>query len=225
MMALRREVARLDGEKAQLIAAGAQTRGRIAEIELQILQIDQELRTEIVRELRDIQAREAELVERKVAAEDQLKRVDIRAPQAGIVHQLAVHTVGGVVSPGEALMVIVPQEEKLVIEARLAPNDIDQARAATRASVRFPAFNQRTTPEIEGRVAKISAELVHERETGQAYFLTRVELTEEQLKRLEGLRLVPGMPAEVLIKTGDRTALSYLWKPVEDQFAKAFRER
>jgi len=105
------------------------------------VQIDQELRTEIVKELREIQAREAELVERKVAAEDQLRRVDIRAPQDGVVHQLAVHTVGGVINPGEPVMIIVPQTEKLVIEARVAPQDIDQARSSRSAAVRFPAFN------------------------------------------------------------------------------------
>lgn len=225
MMSLRRETARLDGEKAQLQAAAAQGKGRIAEIEVQLVQIDQELRTEIVKELREIQAREAELVERKVAAEDQLRRVDIRAPQDGVVHQLAVHTVGGVINPGEPVMIIVPQTEKLVIEARVAPQDIDQARSSRSAAVRFPAFNQRTTPEVDGVVTRISPEVITEQQSGISYYLARVELPEDQMKRLDGLTLVPGMPAEVQIRTGDRTALSYLWKPVADQFAKAFRER
>lgn len=225
MMAMRREVARLDGEQAQLQAQAAQSKGRIAEIELQILQIDQELKTEIVKELREIQAKEAEFVERRVAAEDQLKRVEIRAPQAGLVHQLAVHTLGGVVNPGEPLMIIVPQGEKLVIEARVAPQDIDEARASKHATVRFPAFNQRTTPEIQGNVARISPEVTTEQQTGQSYFTARIELADDQMARLDGLKLVPGMPAEVQIKTEDRTALSYLWKPVADQFSKAFRER
>lgn len=225
MMAMRREVARLDGEGAQLQAQAAQSKGRIAEIELQILQIDQELKSEIAKELREIQAKEAELVERRVAAEDQLKRVEIRAPQAGLVHQLAVHTVGGVVNPGEPIMILVPQGEKLVIEARLAPQDIDQARASRTASVRFPAFNQRTTPEVQGTVARISPEVTTVQQTGQSYFTARIELADDQIARLDGLKLVPGMPAEVQIRTEDRTVLSYLWKPVADQFSKAFRER
>ena len=225
MMSMRREVARLDGEKAQLQAAAAQSRGRITEIELQILQLEQEFKTEIVKELRDIQAREAELMERRVAAEDQLRRVELRAPQAGIVHQLAVHTVGGIVGPGEQLMLLVPQGEKLVIDARIAPQDIDQARSSRSAIVRFPAFNQRTTPELQGRVSSISPEVVSEPNTGQSYFTARIEIDDDELQRLDGLNLVPGMPADVQIRTGDRTVLSYLWKPISDQLSNAFRER
>ncbi len=222
---LKREAARLEGERAQLRAAGAQAKGKIAEIELQLLQIDQELRTDIVKELREIQGKEAELEERLVAAEDQLKRVDIRAPQSGVVHQLAVHTIGGVINPGEPLMLIVPGDDKLVIEAKVAPHDIDQVRSSKTVNLRFPAFNQRTTPEIKGILTRVAADLTREPQTGVSFYVARIEIPDEELQRLEGLTLVPGMPTEAYIKTIDRTALTYLLKPIEDQLAKAFKER
>lgn len=225
MMSMRREVARLDGEVAHLKAQAAQLRGKISEIRLQILQIDQELRTEIVKELRDIQAKEGELIERKTAAEDQLRRVDIRAPQDGIVHQMSVTTIGGTLNPGEPILQIVPQNERLVIDARIAPQDIDQARASRAALIRFPAFNQRTTPEVSGRVVRLSPEVITEQPSGQMHYLARIEIDDDQMARLGGLKLLPGMPVEVQIRTGDRTAFTYLMKPLTDQFAKAFRER
>jgi len=223
--ASRREATRLDGERAHLIAAAAQAKGRIAEIELQIIQLDQDLRTEVIKEMREIQAKEAELNERRVAAEDQLRRVDLRAPQTGVVHQLSVHTVGGVIGAGEAIMLIVPSGEELVIEAKIAPQDIDQVRVGQPAFVRFPAFNQRTTPEFGGIVARVSADLTREPQTNQAYYLARITLPEAEMKRLGELMLLPGMPAEVQIRTTERTALSYLLKPLTDQIARAFRER
>ena len=132
--AIQREAARLDGERAMLIAEVARAKGRIAETELQIIQLDQDLKAEVSEEICDIQAKEAELRERRVAAEDQLKRVDIRAPQSGTVHQLAVHTVGGVIAAGEPIMLIVPSGDTLVIEAMIAPQDIDHVRHANRRS-------------------------------------------------------------------------------------------
>src|SRR5262245_43195466 len=126
--ATQREATRLDGELAQLISAAARAKGKIAETELQIIQLDQDLKSEVIKDMREIQAKEAELNERRVAAEDQLKRVDIRAPQTGIVHQLSVHTIGGVITAGEPIMLIVPSEDALVIEAKIAPQDIDQVR-------------------------------------------------------------------------------------------------
>jgi HlyD family secretion protein len=225
MVALRREAARLEGERAQLQASAAQSKGKIAEIELHMLQREQELKTEIVKELREGQSKMTELTERAVAAEDQLKRIEIRAPQAGYVHQLAVHTVGGVINPSEPLMLIVPGGDKLVVEAKIDPLNIEQVRLGAGATVRFSAFNSRTTPEIFGTVSRIAADLTHEERTGLSYFLVRVAITDEELAKLGDGKLIPGMPADVQIKTEDRTALSYLWKPIEDQFSKAFRER
>ena len=223
--ATQREAARLEGERAQLIAAAAQAKGKIAETELQVIQLEQDLRTEVIRDMRDIQAKEAELSERRVAAEDQLKRIDIRAPQTGVVHQLAVHTVGGVVNAGEPIMLIVPGGDPLVVEAKVAPRDIDQVKLSQPAFVRFPAFNQRTTPEFNGVVSRISADLSREPQTNQAYYVAHIALPDKEMERLDQLKLIPGMPAEVHIKTTDRTALSYLVKPFTDQVARAFKER
>lgn len=225
MMALRREAARLDGERAQLKASAGQTRGRIAEIEVQRLTIDSEAQGKAVEELRETEGKIVELSERRTAAEDQLRRIDIRSPSDGLVHQMSVFTVGGVITNTEPLMLIVPEADDLVVEARIAPADIDQARSHDTAHVRFPAFNQRTTPMIDGRVTRIAADLTKEPQTGVMYFLARIEFTPQQLSRLEGLKLTPGMPAEVQIKTEPRTALTYLVKPIEDQIAKAFKER
>ena len=167
--ALERDAARLEGERGQLIASTAQAKGKISEIELQILQIDQDLRSEVAKDLREVQGKIAELVERKVAAEDQLKRIDIRAPQNGMVHQSTVHTVGGVITPGEAIMLIVPEADALTVEAKLAPQDIDQVRVGQTAALRFSAFNQRTTPELAGVVSRVSADLTTDQRTGAAY--------------------------------------------------------
>src|SRR3954451_9165858 len=223
--ALERDAARLEGERGSLVSSIAQTKGKISETELQILQIDQDLRTEVGKELAEIRGKVSELVERKVAAEDQLKRVDIRAPQDGFVHQLAVHTVGGVVTPGEAIMMIVPRADLLTVEARIAPPDIDQVRVGQHAVLRFSAFNQRTTPELNGEVRVVSADVTQDQKTGVMYYTVRVALNEGEISRLEGLRLVPGMPVEAFIQTGSRTVISYLTKPLTDQVARAWRER
>ena len=201
------------------------SQSKITETELQIIQVDHDMRTEVMKELREIQAKNAELMERRVAAEDQLKRVDIRAPQSGVVHQLAVHTIGGVINPAEPIMLIVPERDALVIEAKIAPQDIDHVRPGQQAFIRFTAFNQRTTPEFRGEVMRVAADVTKEAQTNQAYFLSRIALSEPELKRLGHLNLVPGMPAEVYIKTTERTAISYLLKPLSDQVAKAFTER
>ncbi len=222
--ALQREATRIGGERAQLIASTAQARAKIAETRLQIIQLDQDLKTEVMKDLRDTQAKVAELLERRVAAEDQLKRVDIRSPQSGIVHQLSVHTVGGVVIQSEPIMLIVPEGEALVIEAKIAPQDIDHVQMGQAAFVRFTAFSQRTTPEFNGAVIRLAADLTKEPQTGQVYFIARIGLPESELKRLGKLKLVPGMPAEVYIRTTERTALSYLIKPLRDQITRAFTE-
>jgi HlyD family secretion protein len=222
---VRREVARLDGEKSQLIASIAQVRGKIAETELQLLQLDQDLRTEVVKELREVQAKESEFVERRAAAEDQLKRIEIRSPQSGIVHQLAVHTVGGVITASEPVMLIVPRGDRLVLEAKIAPRDIEQVHVGQIAFVRLTAFNQRTTPELEAKVDRVSADLTKDAQTGATYYVARLALAETSLRQLGSSHLIPGMPAEVQIKTSERTALSYLVKPLQDQIAKAFKER
>jgi HlyD family secretion protein len=222
---LEREAARLKGELAQSMASSAQVRGKISEIELQIIQIDQELSSEVAKELREIDGKIGEFIERKVTAEDQLKRVDIRAPQNGLVHQLSVHTVGGVVTPAEPVMLIVPEADLLIVEAKISPQDIDQLYLGQPASLRFSSFNQRTTPEIQGAISRISADVTSDQRTGQNFYTARVSITHEELARLGNVKLLPGMPAEIFARTYDRSVLSYFIKPLSDQIVRAFRER
>jgi HlyD family secretion protein len=222
--ALKREETRLRGERGQLISNIAQAKGRISETELQIIQIDQDLRSEVSKELREVQAKAAELVERKVSAEDQLKRIDIRSPQDGVVHQSIVHTVGGVINAGEPLMLVVPEADELSIEVKVSPQDIDQLQPGLDTVLRLSAFNQRTTPELKGKVSLIAADLVTDQRSGVQYYPVRVAFADGERNKLGALKLVPGMPVEGLIQTGYRTVFSYLTKPVADNMAKAFRE-
>ncbi len=221
---LKREETRLRGERGQLISSIAQAKGRISETSLQILQIDQDLRSEVSKELREVQAKISEFVERRTTAEDQLKRIDIRAPQDGVVHQSIVHTVGGVINAGEALMLVVPEADELSIEVKVLPQDIDQLRPGLDTVLRLSAFNQRTTPELKGKVSMIAADLVTDQRSGVQYYPVRVAFADGERERLGNLKLVPGMPVEGLIQTGYRTVFSYLTKPVADNMAKAFRE-
>lgn len=225
MMALRREAARLEGERALMQASIGQSKGRIAEIELQKLGIESEAKSEILREIRDTQGTLAELAERRTAAEDQLRRVDLKSPVNGIVHQLSTFTIGGVISNAEQIMLIVPEGDRLLIEAKIGPQDIDQVRGHKKAIVRLTAFNQRTTPTVNGNVVDVSADTSTEPITGHVHFIARIEIPDSELERLKGLQLRPGMPAEIHIETDARTALSYLIKPFEEQFARAFKER
>jgi HlyD family secretion protein len=222
ILAAQRDLTRLKGEWGALVAQTARAHGQISEMELQILSLDQNMQTEATKELREMEARLAELAERRVAAEDQLRRVVLRAPQAGVVHELAAHTVGGVIGAGETVMMIVPNQEDLGVEVRIATSDIDQVHIGQVATLRFPAFNQRTTPEIKGVVTRVGADLTKETQTNTVFYVVRIRPNETEVHRL---RLVPGMPVEAFISTGDRTALSYIIKPVTDQFARAFRER
>jgi HlyD family secretion protein len=222
--ALKRDAARLDGERGQLIAAKASAGGKIAEVELQIIQVDEDARSEVAEELSNVRAKIAELSERKIAAEDQLRRIDIRAPRAGRVHQLAVHTIGQVISPAETLMLIVPDTDALSVEARVSPKDIDQLRPNQPVALRFSAFNQGTTPEINGTVSWVSADVTEDEQTRTFYYTLRIAVPDEELARLSDLKVVPGMPVEAFVQTGTRTALSYFVKPLTDQVRRTFRE-
>lgn len=222
---LQREEARIAGEHANLVATIARTRARVAETRLQLIQLDQDHRTEVMKDLRDAQGKIAELVERRVAAEDMMKRVEIRAPRDGVVHQLGVHTVGGVVGPGEQIMQVVPEGENLFIDARVSPRDIDQIHVGQPTVIRFPAFNQRTTPEFAGSITYVAADLGRDQQTGETFFVVRVALAPGELDRQGSLKLLPGMSAEIYARTLDRTALSYAIKPLTDQIARAFTER
>jgi HlyD family secretion protein len=221
---LEREAARLDGERGQVAAAIAEAKSKISEAELQAVRIDQDFRTEVMKDLREAQDKQAELVEKTVAAQDLLKRVELRAPTGGIVHQLAVHTVGGVIAPGEVVMEIVPKSDELQIEAMLPPQEIDHVHRKQQAYIRFSAFNQRTTPQLEGIVSYVSADIAQDRRSNSnpAHYTVRVTLSSGERRRLKGLQLVSGMPVEVFLQTGSRTMMSYLLKPITDQLLRTF---
>jgi HlyD family secretion protein len=222
---LQRETARIEGERGQLISSIAETKSKIGEAQLQIVRIDQDFRTDVVKELGETRGKEAELVERGVAARDQLDRIEIRAPTSGVINQLSIHTIGGVIRAGDTIMEIVPDTDDLQIEARMQPSDIDQVRPGQQAFVRFSAFNQRLTPQLIGAVSYVSADTNRDQQTNAPYFTVRIALSEDELRRLGGLQLVPGMPAEVFMQTGSRTMMSYLLKPITDQLHRAFIER
>ncbi|MGF6402082.1 HlyD family type I secretion membrane fusion protein [Pseudomonas frederiksbergensis] len=222
--ALARGIARLRGERGQLMASIAEARGKIAETELQRLQVDQTFRSEVSEELRDLLARQGELIEREISANDQLKRIDIISPIAGRVQQLAVHTVGGVISPAEGLMQIVPADDELLVEAKISAQDIDQVSLGQDATLRLSAFNRSITPELSGTVVRLSADLIQDERTGVGFYRAGIRIPQSELTKLQGLALVPGMPVESMIKTGSRSVISYLLKPISDHAQRAFRE-
>ncbi|MCK1425362.1 HlyD family type I secretion periplasmic adaptor subunit [Bradyrhizobium sp. 180] len=222
---LERDSARLNGERAQYIASRAQAKGKITETELQIIQIDKDVVSEVSKDLRETNDKIGELIERKVAAEDQLRRIDIRAPQDGMVLQSTVHTVGGVVTAGDALMLIVPQADDLQVEAKVNPVDIDKLQIGQKTLLRLSAFNQRTTPELNGVVSRVSPDVTSDQRTGQSYYTIRVSMPAQEIARLGDVKMIPGMPVEAFVQTGDRTMLSYLMKPLHDQLMRAFREK
>lgn len=234
ILAEQRQLASLEGEYGRLEAQVAQTKGKITEIDLQIIQAEDEENKRVTSEIRETERRIEELKERKTAAEDKLKRIEIRAPRNGFVHELQVHTIGAVIRTGEVVLTIIPKEDKLVVEARVRPIDIDQISIGQKALVRFPNFNRRTTPELWGQIVRIGADVAKDNiqninapDTAkkEAFYPVRIVVSEEETRRLEGLKLLPGMPAETFIQTEERSAMSYLLKPMTDQLARAFREK
>jgi HlyD family secretion protein len=221
---LDRGVARLRGERGQLVASIASTKARISEIELQLLQIDQQMRAEAAAEQRDVENKLSDLAEQEVKALDELSRTEIRAPISGAVHTLAVHTIGGVVKPAEVLMEIVPESPKLSIEAQIAPQNIDQLNIGQEATIRLAAFNRNTTPELTGTLNRISADLETDERSRSSFYRVSLSVSPKEMNRLSDLKLLPGMPAEIFISTGMRTPASYFFKPIQDHTQRVFRE-
>ena len=220
-----RDRIRLHGELGELDSATARARTRSSELRLEILAIDEAARTEAQRELSLVEARMQELKERSSAMRDRLSRTDIRAPIAGTVNEMNIHTVGGIIGPAEVLATIVPTNAKLKIEIRLSPVNIEQVATNSPARMRFSAFNQRTTPELLGTVTYVSPATSVDRGTGAQYYLGHVEILAGELAKLGDSPILPGMPVEVYVQTEERTVASYLARPIVDQFNRAFRER
>ena len=224
MRALQLDQSRLRGDRGRLSATIAEIQGRVSETQLQIIQIGEDMRKEVNEDLRDSEGREVELAERKLVALEQLRRTAIRAPQAGVVQELSVHTVGGVIAPGETIMLIVPEADELAIDARISPVNIDDVEAGQPVLVRFSAFDMNTTPICPGSVHRISADQIRDPNTQLSFFVARIAVTEEKSCLPDLQRLKPGMPAEVHIQTGERSVLSYFMKPLTDQMNRAFRQ-
>lgn len=214
------------GQQGQLVASSAESESVISEAKLEIERLKQQAREDAIKESQDLEVQISGIIERRTAALDALRRSEIRAPEDGIVLGLAVHTVGGVITPGTPVMDIVPQSDQLLVAARIAPRDVDKVKPGQEAVIRFPAFNARVTPEAMGSVRQVSADNFIDKATGAAYFLVLIDLPpqEELDKVLRGQILQPGMPAESFIRTGARPAISYLLKPLTDAFSRSLRE-
>lgn len=221
---LERTAVELDGASAAHSANIAQTRSRISEIRQQAIQLDQEARSQAGTELAEVITALNDQQVRKVSTGDTFDRSVIRAPHDGIVDKLAFSTIGGVVPPAETIMEIVPDSDDMIVEARITPADVDQLSIGQPANLRFSAFNLQTTPELSGRLTHVSAEAATDERQGYTYYSVKLEVDENELKRLGSLKLVPGMPVEAFIQTGERSFLSYITKPLRDQFNRAFRE-
>ncbi len=219
---LKRDVARISGERGALTAEIAQAQGKIAETKLQIIQIDTDMRSDVGRQLAEIRGKTSDVIGRRTTAQDQMLHLDIRAPQDGVVHELAVHARGAVISPGEQVMAIVPDKDRLVAEVHVAAQDIDKVAVEQATVLRFPNFNQRTTPEVAARVSRIAADSVSDARAAPYY---TVQIALPASLALGGATLKPGMPVDAFIETSERTMLSYLMKPLSDQMSRAFREK
>ncbi len=225
LLALQRAAATLEGEQAQFGSEIARAEQRIGEARIRILNLRKTFKEEVSKELREVQARLGEVRDRLTAQQDVLQRIEIVAPLDGIVVGLRHHTLGGVVNPGAAILDIVPTDDILVVEAKLRPDDIDSVHIGLSAQVRLIAYRQRTTPYVGGKLVRVSADLLVDEATGIPYFEARVEIDRDQLASLTDVTLYPGMPVEVLIETGNRTAMDYLLSPITGGFHKAFREQ
>jgi HlyD family secretion protein/epimerase transport system membrane fusion protein len=224
LLRLKREEAKLQGERGDHLSLIAKVGQQIGATELEISDLKNKMLNQVVSDMRNTQAELVDVSERLKAAEDIFLRTDIRAPQAGVVMGLNVHTETGVIAPGQRLLDIVPEDDTLVIEAQVSPNDIDVVYAGLPSQVRLTAFKQRNTPMLAGELTRVSADSFTDERSGASYFLARVTIDAAELKKLDGRELYPGMGAEVMIKTGKRTTMDYILAPLTDSLRRAFRE-
>ena len=223
--ALNKDLASARGQLGQVVAAIAQSDAAAAERALQIEQIRDEFLTGALAELQETRGLIAEASQRRVAERDRLQRTEIRAPQTGVVHESILHTVGGVVAPGETLMLIIPTDEPLLVNVRVDPIDIDKVYVGQEVVLRLPGLNPRTTPELFASVTRVAPDATIDTATGQHYYAARISISEEELSRLpDGVQLVPGMPVEAYMQIDERTVLSYLINPFAEQIRRALRE-
>ncbi len=224
ILSLEREAANLGGKRGEHLAAIAQSRRLIGEAQLEIVQVQKNFSEEVVTELQQKESELFDLEERLNATNYSLEQTQITATAKGFVVGLAVHTVGGVLQPGETLLEIVPENDLLIVEAKVLPVDIDNIQIGLPADVQFTAFSQRTTPKLQGDVIYVSADSLIDPDTKAPFFVARIAVSDEEVARLDEKTLQPGMPADVLIITGERTPMNYLIKPIKESMDKAWRE-
>ncbi|MGX9351910.1 HlyD family type I secretion periplasmic adaptor subunit [Shimia sp. W99] len=225
VLALKREEAGLAGQVGELVARRAQAEGRITEIEIEKLKLASGRREQAITRLRDLQYREVELSEKRRSLQEQLARLELRAPVSGVVYGLQVFALRSVIRAADPIMFIVPQDRPLVVAARVPAIHVDQVFPGQEVSLRFSAFNQRTTPELFGEVVQISADAFQDEQTMSAYYRVEIILSEGEVSKLPAnVSLIPGMPVDAFLRTQDRTPLAYLVKPLTDYFSRAFRE-
>lgn len=221
-----REKARIEGEIGALNSETSRLLGQIQETRLEMTRLREGRREEAIAELREVLGQMNEIEQRIVVADESIRKIELKSPQAGVVQDLAVFAAGAVVAPGEPIMMIVPTNDRLVLEAKVEPTNRDQVVLDRTARVRFSTFNQRTTPELNGKVVKISPDRKIDEITGAPFYAVEVLLPEDERAKLgEENQLVPGLPAEIFIETDKRTPMSYMLKPLTDNFTKAFREQ
>jgi HlyD family secretion protein len=225
MLTVEREEERIKGEAFRLRAELKRVAGQITETRLQIVEVDETALGDVLKEVREVSVKEAELIEKIAALKARRDRTVVAAPTAGLVHNLAVTTIGGAIKPGETIAEIVPQDEALNVEARVEAQSIDRVQLGQTAFVRFFSFNQRTTPVLTGKVSLVAPDANQDQRTGQPYYLVQTKLEPQEIAKLGNQRLLPGMPCEVQFQTGERSILSYLVKPFTDQIARGLRER
>lgn len=224
VVAMQSTEADLKGRVGRSAAAAAAVNERIKSTQIDVVLIEKTARAQALTERRKIDGEILGLLEKRLAARDALARSEIKAPRTGTVRAMVVHTIGGVVRPGDTVMTIVPSDDRMVIEARVSPNDIDQLQIGQTAVVRFPGLDQKLTPQIEGTVINIDADLTEPRNAGMPYFIARVSVDPSSLKGTGGIKLLLGMPAQVFFETTPRTPLSFILQPLTDQINRAFRE-
>jgi len=224
MLELERDAAQLQAALSNDVVEAGRARNQIAELKLRILQREQEFQKEVQSQLSDIQKEATSLGERLEALNYTVRETEIRAPIEGFVQNVAVHTIGGVVAPGAQLMEVVPEDERYIIQARVPVQSIDTVHPGLDVEITFPAFNHAKTPNVPGKVHTVSADRLEDEKTGIPYYLAQVTVTPEGMEILRHNHVRPGMPAAVLIRTGERTMLNYMLKPFLDRLNKSFKE-
>lgn len=227
LLQLQRDLAAIDGQHGDTLAQIAKARQTIDESQVEILSLKNDRQREIADELRDTQKKLHELEEEAQAASDVLARTDVRAPEDGTVTDLRVHTLGGVINAGEPLLDLVPEADTLIVEAEVRPEDIDRVHEGLSAEVRLLPYKERRTPPLDAKVIYVSADRIVDKRTNQAYFAAKLRVDDRELKGLghDDVRMVPGMPSEVMIKTGKSTVAIYALSPILDSFHRAFTEK